>query len=418
MKKTIRKSTAGWLAIAFAWMVFGLISPGPLKAGIAKVESGASKVETAKNSYPESSSFEKEGNTPEIAKKKKFPWLWVAAGAVVAGVIIYFTLIKKPKYDLTVEAGAGVTGNPAAGKYTYKKGKEIAYNFTCSDGYKNLTVLLDGKAAAGSGTLVMDKAHTLKVTAVRLAEYTLTVIIENGVAGTPASGTYQYREGTAVPYQYSLGSQTLVVTLDDVSVPQSGSFIMDNNHVLKVQIFNTLTVKIDEGIIGTPAAGTYRYRKGTAVPYQYSAENSVLVVKLDGNSVPKSGTLLMDKDHVLIVTVERPYDIRGKWRFWIDKEKHNLDISFSGKITRGMVDLIDDPDSYWWENFYLIGRIGEYAVFSSQVSIAITKEEYPIQDFTLSGYFTSTSTMTGTYFYYYSDPRQKSEGTWTASRIE
>ncbi len=209
MKKAIRKKTAGWLAISFAWMAFGLVSSGSLEAGIDKAESVAATMEATKNGNPENGSFEKEGNTPEVVKKKKFPWLWMAAGAVAAGVIIYFTLIKKQKSD-----------------------------------------------------------------------------------------------------------------------------------------------------------------------------------------------------------------IRGKWRFWIEKEKHYLELSFSGAKTGGVVDLLADPDSYWWDIFGLIGRIGEYAVLSTQVSIAITKEEYPIQDFTLTGYFTSADTMTGTYIYYYSDPRQKSEGTWTASRIK
>ena len=106
MKKPMRKWTAAWVAIAFTWMAIGVISPGQLKAGTAKTENTASTVETARSENSENNSFEKEGITPEIAKKKKFPWLWVAAGVVVAGVIVYFTLIKKPKYDLDRGSGS------------------------------------------------------------------------------------------------------------------------------------------------------------------------------------------------------------------------------------------------------------------------------------------------------------------------
>ena len=194
---------AAWAAISFTWMAFGIISPSHLKAETTKMEGTVSTVEAAKEGNSETSSFEKEGTTPEIVKKKKFPWLWVAAGVVVAGVIVYFTLIKKPKYDLTVEVGAGVTGTPAAGKYTYKKGTKIAYNFACADGYKNLTVLLNDKPAFTAGTLVMDRTYNLKATVTKLSEYSLTVDVENEISGTPAIGTYKYREGMTVFYQYT-----------------------------------------------------------------------------------------------------------------------------------------------------------------------------------------------------------------------
>jgi hypothetical protein len=178
-----------------------------------------------------------------------------------------------------------------------------------------------------------------------------------------------------------------------------------------------LTASIDNGVTGTPVSGSYQYREGTAVPYQYSAGAQVLVVKLDGNSVPAFGTILMDRDHFLQATASSPFDIRGRWRFWIKQEHHDLYISFSGEKTNGVADLLDDPDSYWWDNFGMKGRIGDYKVASTKVSIKITKIEYPIGSFALSGNFTSTATMTGTYIYYYGDPAFKSEGTWTASRI-
>ena len=419
MEKIIKKWTATWIAITFIWMVIGIISPGQLKAGTTKAENTASTAETAKSDISENNSFEKEGTTPEIIKKKKFPWLWVAAGVVAAGVIVYFTLIKKPRYDLTVEVGTGVIGTPAAGKYTYKKGKETAYNFTCADGYKNLTILLDGEIAAASGAIVMNRAHSLKVTAIPLAEYALTVNVDNGISGTPATGIYKYREGTAVSYHYAAADPALAVSLDDIVVPNSGSFVMDRDHLLKVQIAYTLIINLESGIIGTPAAGTYQYKKGASVPYQYSIAQGIPFVKLDDIPVPASGSLKMNSNHVLKVSRGQLPDIRGEWRIIMNGEKSDLDVLFSGERANGQVDLLKDPDKYWYNFGMMIGRIGIYEISASRVSILITEHDSCcFSDISLSGYFLSTDTMMGTYEYDFSDPPISINGTWTAVRIE
>lgn len=421
MKKTTRKWLAGWVAIAFSWMALGIIFPDQLRARAANAENTASTAEAAKSENFENNSFEKEGTTPEITKKKKFPWLWVAAGVVVAGVIVYFTLIKKPKYELTVEVGAGVTGSPTAGKYTYKKGNKINYNFACIDGYKNLTVLLDGNPVAISGGIVMDRAHTLKAAATQLPEYTLTVNVENGVTGTPVTGTYRYREGTVVPYQYSIAGKSLAVILDDVSLPRSGSLVMDRDHVLKVEIAFTLTVNVESGVQGGPSAGTYRYREVTKVPYQYFAEDLVVDVKLDDRSIHASGFFMMDKDHILQVSKLHPVppsDIRGEWLFSFENSsqpwKTKADISFSGTQTNGVTLLLND-----WEGYK--GMTGTYSVISGLVKIYMESEDYPRSEYFFNGgYFTSSNSMAGFFdFYYFSDPfSDRIKGTWTASRIK
>ena len=142
-----------------------------------------------------------------------------------------------------MEVGAGVTGTPAAGKYTYKKGAKIAYNFACADGYKNLTVLVDEKEAATSGTIIMDRAHALKVTATQMTDYSLVVKTDDGIIGSPTAGTYQYREGTSVSYTYTIatGYKDLVVLLDGKMAAVSGTIIMDHSHVLE-----TTAAKLDE----------------------------------------------------------------------------------------------------------------------------------------------------------------------------
>jgi hypothetical protein len=424
MKKRICKWTAGWVAIAFTWMAIGLVSPGQLKAGTVKTERTESTVEAARGDNSETNSFEKEGTTPEIAKKKKFPWIWVAAVVVVAGVIVYFTLIKKPKYELTVEAGAGVAGIPAAGKYTYKKGQKITYNFTCADGFKNLTVLLDGVNAASSGTIVMDKAHGLKATAAQMADYSLLVKTNDGVTGSPAAGTFHYREGTAIPYNYAVGEgyKDLTVLLDGKSTAASGTIIMDQSHGLEATAVKndeyTLVVQTEPGITGSPASGTYHYKIGTLVSYQYSAAEGIPFAKLDGNPVSPAGSLRMNANHVLKVSRGAQPDIRGKWHIVMKGEKSDFDVLLYGEKANGQVDLLEDPD-WWWAGFGInLGRLGTYEISASRVSMRFTSTIYGDCPFSFEGHITSANTMSGEYKYCISKPPIYFGGTWTATRIE
>jgi hypothetical protein len=112
-------------------------------------------------------------------KKKKFPWLLVVGGIVVVGVALYFLVIKKPKYDLTVTVGEGVTGNPATGTTSYKKGDTVNYNYTAQSGYTDLTVKVDGADVPASGTITMDKNKSLTATATEVA----TLIVNSSPTG-------------------------------------------------------------------------------------------------------------------------------------------------------------------------------------------------------------------------------------------
>jgi hypothetical protein len=162
--------------------------------------------------------IEKEG------KKKKFPVLLVVAGiAVVVVVAVLMSKKKKEpqKYTLTVTKGEGVDGSPNSGTMTYNQGTAVNYNYSLQSGYKDLQVRLDGNAVSSSGTITMDRDHTLTATATPLDRYTLTVTKGEGVVGTPDSGTTTYDEGTVVNYSYSLqsGYTNLGVTLDGATVP-------------------------------------------------------------------------------------------------------------------------------------------------------------------------------------------------------
>lgn len=104
---------------------------------------------------------------PGGKKKKKFPWLLVIGGVVVVGVVLYFTVFKTKKYDLTVNVGEGVDGSPASGTYNHKDGSTVNYSYSLKSGYEQLTVRLDGVEKDPAGTITMDAAHTLEVSAVK-----------------------------------------------------------------------------------------------------------------------------------------------------------------------------------------------------------------------------------------------------------
>jgi hypothetical protein len=118
---------------------------------------------------------------PGEKKKKRFPWLVVAGGVLVLGVVVYFLFLKpKKKYQLTVEVGDGVEGFPDTGTYEYKKGKKVNYSYRAEAGFSNPKVLLDGYEAPLSGTIKMDRDHILKANVLVFETDRDTVAIAEG----------------------------------------------------------------------------------------------------------------------------------------------------------------------------------------------------------------------------------------------
>ncbi|MCU0286640.1 MAG: hypothetical protein MUF15_09595 [Acidobacteria bacterium] len=246
--------------------------------------------------------IEKERNT----KNKKFPWVWVAAGVAVATVLAILLIKKKPRYILTVTTGDGVEGIPVTGPYTYKKGETVHYSYSLKSGYGALSVKLDGAEVAATGTITMDKNHSLTVSASKT--YSLTVNKSSGVDGTPGTGSYSYQDGQTVNYSYTLqnGYRDLVVKIDEVVSNTSGTILMNSNHAMTINATATYTLTIvkGEGILGLPETGSIICPASENVSYSYSPENGYtnLTVTLDGIQVPPSGFVTMDQNHTLMVT--------------------------------------------------------------------------------------------------------------------
>jgi hypothetical protein len=110
--------------------------------------------------------IEEDGDSSYQVKKKGsiLPYILIAVGVTAGIALLYFLVLKKPNYTLTVSLGAGCTGTPLVNG-THKKGTAVNYSYTALAGYVNVQVKLDGVNAAVSGTVLMDKNHTLTVTA-------------------------------------------------------------------------------------------------------------------------------------------------------------------------------------------------------------------------------------------------------------
>ena len=246
--------------------------------------------------------------SPGKLKKKKFPWLWVAGGVVVVAVLAILLTKKKPQYKLTVTIDEGVEGTPASGVHTFKKGTTLTYEYLLKSGYSNLSVKIDDAVASASGTILMNRDHTISV--ISSKTYSLTVFRGTGVNGSPGSCTASYTDGESVTYGYTAqtGYGALIVTIDDQIVSNSGTIVMNKDHSLKAiatQYF-TLAVVKGEGVIGLPEDGTSQCKEGETIQYSYYLENGYknLVVRLDGASIPSSGSITMDKSHTLTVSAD------------------------------------------------------------------------------------------------------------------
>jgi hypothetical protein len=259
---------------------------------------------------------EQESIAPQVKKKKKFPVLVLIAATLVVGGAIYYFAVVNNKYTLTTSVGTGVNGAPATGAVKYKKRSMVSYDYSVASGYTNLVVTLDGTQVAASGTVTMDKDHSLSATAVAVQvveNYVLTVAKNAGVNGTPETGAYMYAQGMTVNYSYTAatGYTDLGVKLDNAAVAASGTFIMNANHsltatavLMPVGEHYVLTVTTSEGVVGTPAAGVYTYTTITLVNYSYTAASGYanLVVKLNNVPVAPSGLLIMKENLNLSVT--------------------------------------------------------------------------------------------------------------------
>ncbi|MCU0237006.1 MAG: hypothetical protein MUC72_07975 [Acidobacteria bacterium] len=242
---------------------------------------------------------------------------------------------------------------------------------------------------------------------------TLTVIVSEGVSGSPAAGDYTLEVGADQSYAYTLGAgyEKLTVLLDGNAIAASGSFTVSGDHTLRAYSDDNneykLIVAVGAGVIGAPAAGTYYYKQGTKVPYSYKLADGYkgLSVKVDGVEAEASGTLTMSEDFVINASAEVKYDIRSTpWKLsesYNDGSSFEVTVTFSGTLTGGTV-----SDSEGGAGIY------EFVDDTVDFNLVFPNVTYVYEN----GDFADENTMNGTCKRYQTADSAVA-GTWTAKRI-
>ncbi len=116
---------------------------------------------------------------------------------------------------------------------------------------------------AGGVVITAALLYFLVIKKKKKKEYTLTVTVGEGVSGTPATGSYIYKENETITYQYSLktGYSNLTLTLDGnpLNSNGTGTITMNRNHSLVVSagenqvtlVTSSDTVSVPEGKIAS-----------------------------------------------------------------------------------------------------------------------------------------------------------------------
>lgn len=243
-----------------------------------------------------------------------------------------------------------------------------------------------------------------------VATATLKVIVSEGVAGTPASGSYTMNVGEQMTYHFTLdaGYKKLTVQLDGNEVAANGIVTFSGDHTLKAYSDDngtyTLTVTLGTGVTGTPAAGIHSYATGTVVPYSYSVAEGYTNISplLDAAAVTKSGTITMSANHSMNVTASAIYNVQGSWTLtetYTDGSSFTVAAAFSGDYTHGTV-----TDSQ--------GGSGPYTYDNATVKFTLN---FPAVTYDYSGTFSDANTMSGTSKRYQTSDNVVT-GSWQATR--
>lgn len=242
--------------------------------------------------------------------------------------------------------------------------------------------------------------------------YVLTVTVANGVTGTPAAGTYTYKKGDQVAYNYTLKDayEDLRVTLDAASVASSGTITISGDHTLLAQSTPrdeafSLTVSVAAGVEGTPASGTTYYLPNTQVNYSYSLKEDYmdLEVTFNGTEIAGSGAVTITQDSALFATATLHYDIRATWAFtesYSDGSSFSSAVTFTGTSFEGAV--IDSD-----------GGIGTFTVQGTYITFTLV---FPEVTYEYTGLFASENIISGTSRRIIPAAGKVSGGSWRGTR--
>ncbi len=165
-------------------------------------------------------------------------------------------------------------------------------------------------------------------------EYTITFIISQGITGTPASGTFSYKEFESVPYKYEVTSTEFTwpeIFINGTRASAEGNLKVYNNFIVEVR---NIDIRND---LGNPNDVWE-----ITLFNKFGGEETVFELRFAGNN--SLGGVFSDN--------------RGYHGTWAITESKNLavvfnnwdDALFSGDIERmsGPWTMTSYPDAYSW----------------------------------------------------------------------
>jgi formylglycine-generating enzyme required for sulfatase activity len=162
-------------------------------------------------------------------------WKVLAVFAVSIGMFISMacsgggsaTAAEHPAtYALTVSLSAGVTGTPSASQ-TCTSGDTVNYMYSLQSGYTSLVVTLDGSPVTAIGSVTMNAAHTLAVSATPGLAITITGLgsLDADVTVTGPSGYTHHLTATETLTSLANGTYTITAaTVTDTGQPGLGRY--------------------------------------------------------------------------------------------------------------------------------------------------------------------------------------------------
>lgn len=172
---------------------------------------------------------------------------------------------------------------------------------------------LDG-AACGTDTLARFTADSTAPDSLRLHTRARTYLARVHLAllgGTPRSvyrAVVSVGDTIAASADFAIASSTTGTPRNDTSTV---TVIAPRAHTIVIGFIvlappRTLSVKLGDGVGGSPPSGERKIASGTSVPYRFAPDSGYTNVRvtIDGIYAPPAGVIRMDRDHTVLATAD------------------------------------------------------------------------------------------------------------------
>lgn len=169
------------------------------------------------------------------------------------------TLTVNPQtFSLSVTLGAGTAGTPAASG-AYAQGTVVDYAYSAAPGFNNLVVTVDGAVSPASGSVTMNAAHTIAVSASPVFFSLVYTAGANGtLSGTPSQTVAYGGSGSPVSAVPNPGCQFVNWSDGSTANPRTDTNVLGNIAVT-ANFIQLVVVPAEPGVTMIPASDTGQY---------------------------------------------------------------------------------------------------------------------------------------------------------------